>query len=329
MLLAAAFLVAGCGGSQHAQTQQASASPTQSVPSSSVTVIAPVAPVRHHRKRVLRGDPLTRIGTVSSADGGPSGVRMPIGNLPGWRQIYADDFPASQDTPIGKFTGCTFSSDTCSGLSSAAAAKWFAYPDGVPDTWGGGQYTPSQVLSIHGGLLDFKIHTSSESGVHEVAAVVPRIDAAPTIEGMLHGAYAVRFRAATLPGYEVAWQLYPDSHNGNGLSDGEIGFPAGPLSGSVMAWLHWPNATSEEMNYTFATRASFSRWHTAVLEWNPKLVRFILDGKTVATVTHHLPTVPMFWVLQTEVEEAPNLPSASVAGHVDVAWATAYAWDPK
>jgi beta-glucanase (GH16 family) len=83
------------------------------------------------------------------------------------------------------------------------------------------------------------------------------------------------------------------------------------------------------MNYQFPTTTRFSGWHTAVIEREPSRVRYILDGRVVALVTRHLPTSPMYWVLQTEVEQSPNLPSASVAGRVDVAWATAYAWHPE
>ena len=259
--------------------------------------------------------------------GGPLGVAMPTGNLRGWKQVFADDFPSSEDAPLGSFKGCSFTTRKCEKLPAATSAKWFAYPDGVPDTWGGGRYTPSQVASIHGGVLDLHLHTSPETGVHEVAALVPRIPTSTGLRGTRYGAYAVRFRASSLPGYEAAFQLWPDSQNG--LHDGEIGFPAGPLSKPVEAWSHWQDATSESMNYEFPTRTQFSGWHTAVIEREPGRLRFILDGRVVALVTRHLPATPMYWVLQTEVEQSPNLPSADVSGNVDVAWATAYAWDPK
>ncbi len=327
LVLAASMIVAGCGGSKDKTNQAGQTSATQTATSATQTAPAqPATTADNKPKSVAATDPLTRIGTVAATHGGPSGVPMPVGNLPGWKQVFRDDFPASEDAPLGTFADCSLQVRKCTKLPAATSAKWFAYPDGVPDTWGEGRYMPSQVLSIHGGLLDFDLHTAPQTGVREVAAVVPRISRTSQV-GMTHGAYAVRFRAATLPGYEVAWQLWPDS--GNGLGDGEIGFPAGPLSGSVLAWLHWPDATSEEMNNTFQTRTRFSGWHTAVLEWNPKMVRFILDGHVVATLAQHVPTVPMFWVLQTEVEQAGDFPAASVAGHIYVAWATAYAWDPK
>jgi hypothetical protein len=252
---------------------------------------------------------------------------MPTGNIRGWKQIFADDFPAAEDTPVGGFAGCSFETGICSKLPVSTSSRWFAYPDGVPDTWGNGRYTPSQVVSVRGGILDLHLHTSSETGVHEVAALIPKIPTGTGQRGMRYGAYAVRFRASSLPGYEAAFQLFPDDQDN--LTNGEIGFPAGPLSAPVVAWLHWQGATSESMNYQFSTRAQFGGWHTAVIEREPNRVRFILDGRVVALVTRHLPTSLMYWVLQTEVEQAPNLPSANVSGNVDIAWATAYAWDPK
>jgi len=68
------------------------------------------------------------------------------GDIPGWHQIFADDFPT--DVPIGCFSGCDQgTARTCTGLPSAVEAKWWAYPDGWKDTGGQGTYSPSRVCS--------------------------------------------------------------------------------------------------------------------------------------------------------------------------------------
>ncbi len=66
-------------------------------------------------------DPLLAIsaekpGRAGAAD--PSGVPMPKGNLPGWKQVYANDF--TLNVPRGSFSGCTpkptLDKSLCAGL---------------------------------------------------------------------------------------------------------------------------------------------------------------------------------------------------------------------
>src|SRR3978361_375707 len=39
--------------------------------------------------------------TAATATAAPSGEAMPVGNLPGWKQIFSDDF--ATDVPLGQF----------------------------------------------------------------------------------------------------------------------------------------------------------------------------------------------------------------------------------
>src|SRR5207245_2889251 len=72
--------------------------------------------------------------TVDNANAGPSGEPMPVGDIPGWHQVFADDFNAEAKAPLGSFSGCVdgpnLISSTCSGLPASVGAKWWAYPDG-------------------------------------------------------------------------------------------------------------------------------------------------------------------------------------------------------
>src|ERR1700741_1268265 len=63
-----------------------------------------------HVPRAPRVDPLQRVGLKSSGHAeqsnlhpgsDPSGVAMPKGNLPGWKQVFSDDFATS--VPLGGF----------------------------------------------------------------------------------------------------------------------------------------------------------------------------------------------------------------------------------
>jgi hypothetical protein len=273
-------------------------------------------------------DPLTRIGlkpsghgSGSAASGTPSGVSVPRGNLPGWKQVFTDNF--KQSVPLGGFSGCTDRSSimasTCSGLPRSVARKLWAYPDGWPDHHTG-TYEPSQVLSIHNGVLDFDLHTSGDTPL--VAAVEPKIPGGVASNGLQYGAYAIRFKSDVLPGYKTAFLLWPDSEKWP--TDGEIDFPEGNLNSDIDAAMHFQGGTSLTSQNTYTTKTTYSGWHTAVTEWTPTQVKFILDGKVVGDSVAAIPDTPMHWVLQAETVRGPA-PQASVGGNIYVAWIAAYA----
>jgi hypothetical protein len=248
---------------------------------------------------------------------------MPVGDIAGWHQVFSDDFTTS--VPVGGFSGCTYPSpnvvaDSCSGLPPAVAAKWWAYPDGWKDTSGNGTYSPSKVLSIQNGVLNYYVHT--ENGVHMVSAPVPRIPGGVNNGGLQYGRYVVRFRADSLHGYKTAWLLWPDSNVWP--QDGEIDFPEGNLDSTFSAFMHWMNGTSGSSQDAYPTTATYSTWHTAVIEWTPTATRFILDGNVIGTSYSNIPSTPMHWVLQTETALDGTVPSDSTAGNVQVDWVAVY-----
>lgn len=235
----------------------------------------------------------------------PSGQAMPVGNIPGWTQIFADNF--TENVPVGSFP-------------SAVSGKWTAYPDGWHDTSGNGTYEPSKVVSIHNGVMNLYLHT--QDGIHMVSAPEPVIPGAPGSEGgLLYGRYAMRFKADQIPGYKTAWLLWPDSEN---WSDGEIDFPEGNLTGTISAFMHHQgNPTAQD---AYPTSATYATWHTAVIEWTPQAVTFYLDGQVIGTSTNpaNIPSTPMHWVLQTETQLSGGPPSNSAGGNVQINWVTAY-----
>ncbi len=258
------------------------------------------------------------------AHSAPSGQPMPVGDIPGWHQVFADDFSTDPSVPVGRFARCTRARTLmrarCWRLPKSVRAKWWAYPDGWKDTSGNGTYEPSKVLSIENGVLNYYIHTSG--GVHMVAALQPKIPGGVRNNGLRYGRYEVRFRADSLPGYKIAWLLWPDS--GVWPQDGEIDFPEGNLDGTFYAFMHHLNATSGTQVFVYATRAGYASWHTAVIEWMPRYCRFVLDGRIVGTSRKNIPDTPMHWVLQAETALGGVAPSDATAGDIQIAWVTAY-----
>jgi hypothetical protein len=169
------------------------------------------------------------------------------------------------------------------------------------------------VLSVHGGLLDYYVH--SAGGQHLVAAALP------IAETGAYGRYAVRFRADPLRGYKTAWLLWPDS--GLWPADGEINWPEGNLDGRMSAYMHFARAAGGQ--HVFNTDRGYRRWHTAVTEWRPGRVDFFLDGRRIGrSRTSLVPRNPMHWVLQTETSTNGPTPYQATRGHVYVDWAVAW-----
>ncbi len=253
-----------------------------------------------------------QVWRVPASANDPSGEPLPAGDRPGWRQVFTDDF--STAVPRGSFP-------------AAVSAKWDAY-SGFKDTWGNGTHDPGKVVSVSAGLMNINLHT--ENGVHLVSAPVPKIAGhASAYDGLTYGRYAVRFcvdQPANLAGYKTAWLLWPDSepgYPGGNWNRGEIDFPEGNLNGTIEAFMHYKGNPRTQDAYS--TTARYGSWHTAVTEWTPQSVKFLLDGVTIGATTNTavIPSTPMHWVLQTETTQ--TAPADSANGNVQVDWVAIWA----
>jgi len=237
---------------------------------------------------------------------------MPKGNVPGWRQVYANDFTAT--VPVGAFSGCkpgpTVGRSVCTGLPPVERRLLWAYPPSYKDG-AGHAYAPQADLSLSRGELDDYLHAGA------AATVVPKIHDGHGGNGMAHGVYVVRFRAGAVPAYKAAFLLWPESQRWP--QDGEIDFPEGDLTSTITANMHWQGGTSITSRDFYATGTTFKRWHTAVIEWTRRKCEFILDGRVIGTSHARIPDTPMYWVLQVETHGTPVR-----AGHLDIDWAVAY-----
>jgi len=311
--LAAAGLLVGGTNTARADTSGAAISPIMALQVSALGGKAPltaetaqVAPAAADVSLPMITPPSPLAPLPATNVGSVSGEPMPVGDIPGWHQVFSDDFTST--VPTGSFP-------------AAVSSTWSAYPDGWPDTSHNGTYMPSRVLSEHDGVLDMYLHT--DNGVHMVAAPLPNIPGAVgSAGGLLYGRYAMRFHADSIPGYKTAWLLWPDSERWP--ANGEIDLPEGSLDSSICGFLHYQNATSGSDQAAFCPGLTFTGWHTAVVEWTMSSVKFYLDGGLIGTVRSNIPSSPMHWVLQTETNNISAPPSDSAAGHVLVDWVSVY-----
>jgi hypothetical protein len=236
---------------------------------------------------------------------------IPSGDLPGWTLTFAQDFNAPAELGhIGEVYG-----QDMRGYS------------GLYDTSGNGTYTPDSVLSVSGGKLDYFLHTAG--GEPRVATVIPF-----GYKGQKYGRYSIRFRSDFLPGYKIAFMLWPSSDKWN---EGEIDWPEGGLNGKMFAASKIKGSLDDGMmdfdppTHIYSSTDS-SDWHVATTEWTPGKVQWFWDDVLVneTTVPSGVPTTNFRWTLQaeTEVGDGAIVPDAQTTGHLQIDWAVQYAYTP-
>lgn len=253
--------------------------------------------------------------------GGGSTEAMPVGDLPGWKQLFADDFTTA--IPVGAFSDCNHNADKptayCGGLAPYGNYKslWWAYPNGWNDTAKsgadgnggapfGGVYHPEDTVSISDGAMHIKMFRPAAGGDNHVAAVVP-------IPCMAHqyGRYVERFKVVQAdPGFKSAHLFYTGGY--------EIDYPENDYNQTISAYTHPGGAN-------FSSKVTWTDWHTTAIEWTASSVSFFMDGKLVGTTTNKVPNVPMSWILQNESSILGPYASPGATAQLDIDWVTCYA----
>jgi hypothetical protein len=236
---------------------------------------------------------------------------MPLGNLPGWNQTGAQDF--SVPAAPGQ-VGDIYGSDM----------RGYA---GFADSSGRGSYVPDKVLSVKDGHLDYFLH--AEAGSPRVASVIPF-----GYDGKTYGRYSIRFRYDSMPGYKIAFLLWPASDNWN---EGEIDWPEGGLDGPLYGNSAIKGSLTEgPMKFDPPERKFTStgpgEWHVATTEWTPGKVKWFYDDHLIdqTTLPAGVPDTPMRWTLQAETSDRADgtYPAASTSGHLQVDWVVQYDYAP-
>lgn len=251
---------------------------------------------------------------------------MPIGNLPGWKQIFTEDFKTSANEG-------QFASASGAVLPAAYKEKFWTYPNGWPDTLKHGQYMPSQTMSVKDGL--FHVRMRNENGINKVGALLPKLvnkkDTGGENMGQLYGRYSIRFKTDSTQGYKIAWLLWPDSVGGVQHSKaGEIDFPEGELDGNILGFVH----PTEEHGYkggqlSYDTGKKFSSgWHVATIEWSPGLIKYIFDNKVLGQAKTSIPDRKMSWVIQSETAMIGPLPAKNSQANIYIDWVAAWSYNP-
>ncbi len=248
---------------------------------------------------------------ITAPSGNPSGIACPTTDLPGWRNIFWDDF--TKDAPIGSWANATDGNKIC--YIGAQGQQWRSYPQTYLDTYQKRPYRSDAVLSVSNDCLNFFLHN--------VNGVPAGANPSPIIAGgsQTYGRYSARLKVdnSTLSEYHIAWLLWPQS--GVWPGDGEEDFPEGRLSSVVQAFHHYANADGGQDPYTGTAR--FTDWHTYTIEWLPGQIRYLLDDVVVLNSTNYVPSKPMRWQLQTETNG-----TGTDQGNLECDWVSVWAYAP-
>jgi beta-glucanase (GH16 family) len=171
---------------------------------------------------------------AAQASPDPSGVPIPIGNLPGWQRVFADDFTAST-------------------LSSRWKSYW-----GVPGGDPGGFFDPTHVTESGGQLVisAFKDPTDIAYDAGPNTYVTGGVSSSPSF-AQTYGKYLVRSKFDAGVGIAHAILLWPATNTW----PPEIDFSEdnGANRQTTYATLHYgPNNTQVQRS----TPVNLTQWHT-------------------------------------------------------------------
>lgn len=283
-----------------------SPAPEESTPQAQAPQVASRSSVRAARVPLAAPASPAVTQTDGQWDQGASDA-LPVGDLPGWHQILAEDFNTS------------FAQG---GFSSSVYADRFNTYDGMKDTSGHGTYD-SDVLSAKDGVLDWYLHSTAQGP--RVAALVPEVEEGNW--GQLYGRYSMRFRSDPVPGYKAVSILWPDS---DVWREGEVDFPElSDLGTDPCVYANRYAAGRGDLNGDTAgvrttVSASDGNWHVATIDWQPGSLTYYLDGERIGTTTDRVPATEFHWVLQLETAVNSPSPDPSAAGHFQVDWVAMY-----
>jgi beta-glucanase (GH16 family) len=223
---------------------------------------------RNRKVRHTAGAPQRLGRQAAAAPGTPSGVPMPTGNLPGWHQVFADDFSGS----------------------TLDTSKWRLYwgqPGGDPGGW----FDPSHVSVSNGEL----VITASRDPAHGGRWATGGVSSSPGLV-QTYGKYLVGFRFDAGVGIAHALVLTP----ADGTWPPEVDFSEdnGSSHRATLATLHH---RPRDRKISGEEAVDLRQWHTLGVEWTTGLLRYTLDGRTwFTTANPAVPRVPMALAIQTQ-----------------------------
>lgn len=242
--------------------------------------------------------PTTPTATTAATDVPPAST-APTGDLPGWKQVFRDDF-----------------------TRSSLGEDWVAY-DGSPGS-PGGWWAPSHV-QLSGGMLDLVSYRDPaackgcpSSDLFVSAGVQLR-------KSFTYGRFSVRLRLARAHGIPFTAVLWPaDNHR-----PPEIDAVEG--SGDYPHAKAYVRSTTNRPSIHDAV-VDLTQWHTYTVEWRPGSVQVYVDGRSFGKATgSDIPDSPLRLALQSRawscsgdpIWTCPD-PTTPARSSVQIDWVVVY-----
>lgn len=250
----------------------------------------------------LWGKPATYTTTphTRAVPAGP-GARTPIpaGDIPGWHQVFADDFTGTSLDP----------------------SRWKVY-SGRAGGDSAGIFDPRHVTVSNGMLVISAYPDPADGGRWASGGVSTSPGFAQT-----YGKYLVRFRLDA--GYGIGHTLLLVPANGTWPPELDFSEDNGTSRERTLATLHYGPG---DQRISRLAPINTARWHTLGVEWSPGLLRLTDDGRVWGTISGGgVPSVPMALAMQTQAwpctgswGRCPNAGTPPVV-HMYVDWVVAYA----
>ena len=225
---------------------------------------------------------------------------MPVGDIPGWRQVFTDDFNGRA-------------------LDSSKWRLYWGKPGGDPAGW----FDPRHV-TVSDGMLVISAYRDRRDGGRWATG---GLSSSPGLV-QTYGKYLVRFRLDPGIGVSHAALLMP----ANNSWPPEIDFSEDNGSGrtGTLATLHY--GRHDTHSDAWLGSVNLTQWHTLGVQWTPGKLQYTIDGRIWKTMTGSaVPALPMVLDLQTQTwpcsgtwGRCPNASTPRVVRmHVD--WVVAYA----
>jgi beta-glucanase (GH16 family) len=241
--------------------------------------------------------------TADTGRGIGDSARMLAGDLPGWRQVFADDF-----------------------AHGLRRSKWGSY-SGQPGGDPGGWWEPSHVV-VRNGVLNLETYRDPKFGNRWVSGGVSSSHALK----QTYGKYLVRFRVDRGKGVAAVLLLWPAADRWPPEIDFAEDGGATTARDRMSATLHY-GADNHQIQRSLSR--DFTRWHTVGVEWTPGRLVYTIDGRAWAAVrSRHVPDEPMEMDIQAQAgtcgERHAPCPDSTTPARVNlqVDWVVAYAYRP-
>jgi beta-glucanase (GH16 family) len=225
---------------------------------------------------------------------------MPTAPVPGWREVFADDFNGSS-------------------LNGSSWSTYYGQPGGDPGAWFAGSHD-----SVSDGQLVISAYQDPAYGnIWVTGGLDYRV-------AQTYGKYLVRMRRDAGVGISHALILWPADE----VWPPEIDFSEdnAKTQQADYATLHYGTA-QDAKNISNHIAVDLTQWHTWGVEWTPGKIVYTLDGSPWATVANSdVPAEPMNLCLQTQSWaagvnswEGSTGPTTPPVVNMYVDWAVVYA----